>query len=220
MTADPQSDLTLDEVRAKAAPFLPENAAFDGWSPRAALAAAEQAGIDADIAALAFDGGSMDLVDAWIEAVDEEMARRLPPDRLDAMKIREKITAMIETRLAIAAPHREALRRAVAIMAMPQNLARTTGINWRTADRMWRLAGDKATDYNHYTKRMTLSAVYASTLLVFIDDDSEEYSETRAFLARRIENIMQFEKAKARWTGKSSDGFSLARFLGRLRYPG
>ncbi len=213
------NDMTLDEVRAVVAPFLPENAAFDGWTAKAVEAAADQAGVDRDIAALALGAKAMDLVAAWIEAVDAEMARRLPPEKLDMMKVREKITQLIETRLAIAAPHREAVRRAVAIMAMPQNLARTTRINWQTADRMWRLAGDVATDYNHYTKRLTLSAVYASTLLVFVDDDSEGFADTRDFLSRRIENIMQFEKAKSQFTGKGDNGFSFSRFLGRLRYP-
>ena len=42
--------------------------------------------------------------------------------------------------------------------------------------------------------------------------------ETRAFLDRRIENVMQFEKAKAQLLS-NREGFDVARFLGRLRYP-
>jgi ubiquinone biosynthesis protein COQ9 len=84
---------------------------------------------------------------------------------------------------------------------------------------MWRLAGDTATDFNHYTKRMTLSAVYSSTLAVFIDDDSENYADTRAFLARRIDNVMKFEKVKAQAKSQSENFPSLSRFIGRLRYP-
>lgn len=212
-------DLTLNEVRASIAPFLPENAAFDGWNGKALAAAARQAGVDGDVAALAFNDDAMDLIDAWIQAVDVEMARRLPPEKIDAMKIRDKITSLVDTRLVIARPNKEALRRAMSIMAMPQNLRRSMRINWRTADIMWRMAGDTATDYNHYTKRIILSGVYTSTLLVFVDDGSEDFAETRAFLARRIENVMQFEKAKAKWTGGTGNRFSMSRFLGRLRYP-
>ena len=84
---------------------------------------------------------------------------------------------------------------------------------------MWRAAGDTATDYNHYSKRAILGGVYAATLTVFIDDESEGYAETRAFLARRIEGIMQFEKAKAKLTSTPRVGFSMSRFLGQLRYP-
>ena len=84
---------------------------------------------------------------------------------------------------------------------------------------MWRLAGDTATDYNHYTKRMTLGALYASTLTVFAHDKSTDHSETRAFLDRRIAGVMRFEKAKARLLKPQDQHFSPARLLGRLRYP-
>ena len=112
-----------------------------------------------------------------------------------------------------------AVRRALAIMAMPQNLRRSAKLNWESADAMWRLAGDTATDFNHYTKRMTLSAVYSSTLLTFINDESEGLADTKAFLARRIENVMQFEKAKFDMKKRREMMPSLSRLVGRLRYP-
>ena len=112
-----------------------------------------------------------------------------------------------------------ALRRAQAIMAMPQNAARSVQLGWRSADRMWRQAGDTASDYNHYTKRATLGAIYAATLAVFAGDQSEDHADTRAFLERRIDGIMKFEKAKAKWLNPDREHFSPARLLGRLRYP-
>jgi ubiquinone biosynthesis protein COQ9 len=66
---------------------------------------------------------------------------------------------------------------------------------------------------------MTLGAVYASTLLVWLDDDSEGWIETAAFLDRRIDDVMKIEKWKAEWRGSSDRRLSLSRFLGRLRYP-
>jgi ubiquinone biosynthesis protein COQ9 len=104
-------------------------------------------------------------------------------------------------------------------MAMPHNAARALALGWNSADAMWRLAGDTATDYNHYTKRMTLGALYAATLAVFVDDQSEDHAETRAFLDRRIEGVMRFEKVKARVLDGGREHFSPARFFGRLRYP-
>ena len=83
---------------------------------------------------------------------------------------------------------------------------------------MWRLAGDTATDYNHYTKRLLLAGIYSATLMAFIDDDSDGKAETRAFLDRRIDDVMKFEKAKAQLL-QNREGFDVARFLGRLRYP-
>jgi ubiquinone biosynthesis protein COQ9 len=84
---------------------------------------------------------------------------------------------------------------------------------------MWRLAGDTATDYNHYTKRTLLASIYAATIAVFLQDDSEGHADTRAFLGRRIEDIMKFEKTKAGFLARASHRPSLSRFIGRLRYP-
>jgi ubiquinone biosynthesis protein COQ9 len=204
------TDPTLDEIREALAPRLAAHAAFDGWNDTAVESACAEIGLDPDLGRLALKGGAMVLIDAWIASVDAEMARRLPPEKLNAMKIRDKITA---------APDREGQRRALAIMAMPQNIAATARIGWRSADRMWRLAGDTATDFNHYTKRMTLSAVYASTLSVFVNDESEDFADTRAFLDRRIDNVMQFEKVKAQAKSRQDMLPSLSRFIGRLRYP-
>jgi len=218
MPATLPKDPTLDEVRAYLAPRLAAQAAFDGWNEKAVAAAAEQDGVDADLARLAFNDGAVDMIDAWFQSVDVAMEAKLPPATLDKMKIRERITALVAARLEVTAADREGLRRALAILAAPPNLRKAAKLGWRAADRMWRLAGDTATDYNHYTKRTLLSAVYASTLSVFLDDESEDFADTRAFLDRRIENVMQFEKAKAKLTSGGGERFSMARFVGRLRY--
>jgi len=213
------ADPTIDEIRVALAPVIGRHAGFDGWSEAAVHAAADGMGVDRDVAMLAFKGKAIDMIDAWVEGVDLELARRLPLETLNAMKIRDRITALVATRLEIMAPDRESLRRALAIMAMPLNLARAAKMGWRSADRMWRLAGDTATDLNHYTKRMTLSAVYGSTLSVFVNDDSENFADTRAFLDRRIDNVMQIEKVKYQAKQRKDYTPSLSRFIGRLRYP-
>lgn len=212
-------DATLDEIRLALAPAIADNAAFDGWSSAAVQAAADGAGVDRDVAALAFSGGAVAMIDAWFAHIDAHLAEVLPPETLATMKVRAKITALVEARLAAVADQREALRRAVAILAMPQNALRAAGLGWRSVDLMWRLAGDTATDYNHYTKRMILGGVYSATIAVFLNDESEDWAETRAFLARRIEGIMRFEKAKAGFTSRTAHLPSLSRFIGRLRYP-
>ena len=212
-------DLTLDEIRVQLSPGIAANAAFDGWSDAARDMAADAAGIDTDVAALAFEDGALDMIDAWFAEIDRAMLAAVPPERIATMKIRERITALIEARLQATAADRESLRRAVAILALPHNLARAARLGWRTVDTIWRAAGDVATDYNHYTKRTILLGVYASTVTVFLDDDSEGFVDTRAFLARRIAGIMAFEKAKAGFLKRTEHGFSLSRFVGRLRYP-
>jgi ubiquinone biosynthesis protein COQ9 len=212
------ADATLDEVRLFLPPFIADEAVFDGWTPAARDAAASAQGVEPGLAQLAFDQGAMDMIEAWISHIDAQMIEAFPPERIAVMKIRERITALVAFRFEAVAHQREALRRATAILALPSNLGRAAKLSWRTADLMWRLAGDTATDYNHYSKRMILSGVYGSTLMAFLDDESADFTDTHAFLGRRIDNVMQFEKAKAKWT-KGGESLSLTRFLGRLRYP-
>lgn len=213
------ADMTLDELRDALAPIIPAHAAFDGWGDTALAAAGRELGLPDGRAALAFPGGAIEMIDAWFASVDRAMADALPPERLAAMKIRERITALVRARIEAVAPHKEALRRAVAMLAWPTNAPRGARLGWRAADRMWRLAGDATTDFSHYTKRVTLAGVYAATILVLLDDASEGQADTKAFLDRRIDEVMRFEKLKARVKPDPDRMFSPARFLGRLRYP-
>ena len=218
-TEIPPAEMTLDELRLALAPLIPAHATFDGWNDEAVAMAAAELGIPAPRARLAFPGGAPDMVDAWFDAIDRAMARAFPLERVEAMKIRARIAGLVMFRLETINPHREALRRALAILAQPQNLGLAARLGWRAADRMWRIAGDTATDFNHYSKRAILMAVYGSTSLVYLDDSSEDLAATRAFLDRRIGDVMNFEKLKAGWRGSAERLPSLSRFLGRLRYP-
>ena len=209
----------LEELRHRLALAVGEHAVFDGWTAKAVDSAAGQLGIDPAQARLAMPKTSAGKVDAYVEEVDRALQAGFTPEHLAGMKIREKIRSLVWRRLEIMAPAREAVRRALAILAIPQNVPLALRISWRSADGMWRIAGDTSTDFNHYTKRMTLGAVYGSTLLVWLDDQSEGWSETAAFLDRRIDDVMKFEKWKAGWRGSADRRLSLSRFLGRLRYP-
>jgi ubiquinone biosynthesis protein COQ9 len=212
------ADLTLDELRLELAPQVAAAAIFDGWSDAALVSVSHAAGLDPAVARLAFPGGPIDMIAAWIDSVDAQMEQAFDREVLAQMPIRERIRALVWFRLEAVMGLEEALRRAVAIQALPQNLARTARLGWSSADKMWRLAGDTSTDYNHYSKRAILTGIYAATLAVFVDDDSEDKVATRAFLDRRIDGVMKFEKAKAKWLGKR-ERFDPMRFLGRLRYP-
>ena len=214
------ADPTLDEIRSALAPLIAESAAFDGFSNEALAGAAERLGVDADVARLAFPGGARDMVDAWFADIDARMAERWPAGKLATLKIRERITTLVETRIALLAPNRESLRRALALLALPTNAPHAAKLGWSAADLMWKLAGDTATDFNHYSKRTILGAVYGSTMAVFLNDESEDFAETRAFLARRIDQVMRFESWKHRRAARAIERPSLARFVGRLRYPG
>ena len=218
------ADMTLDELRIALAPDIAASAIFDGWNETALVAAAEMAGVYVDVAKLAFPkkpgtGQAMDMIEAWITSVDQAMEAEWPQERLAEQKIRERIRTLVAYRLEAVEHIDEAVRRAMAIMAMPQNAPRSLQLGWRSADIMWRLAGDTATDYNHYTKRAILAGIYSATLAFFVNDDSEGKAKTHEFLGRRLDGVMRFEKFKHQLTSREVELPSLTRFLGRLRYP-
>ena len=218
------ADMTLDELRVALAPDIAASAIFDGWNETALEAAAEMAGADVDIAKLAFpakplNGRAMDMIDAWITSVDQAMEAEWPAERLAELKVRERIRVLVAYRLELVTDIDEAVRRAMSVMAMPQHAPRSLQIGWRSADIMWRLAGDTATDYNHYTKRTILAGIYSATLAVFVNDDSEGKAKTYEFLDRRLDGVMRFEKFKYELSKREVELPSLTRFLGRLRYP-
>ncbi len=202
-------DETLDELRPRLIAAMLPHVAFDGWTGTAVLAGAADAGIDTDLARVAFRGGAVEMAQAYTALADARMVAATGD--LSGEKIRERIRRLVATRLEQADGEREAVRRTLAVLALHPAVAAKT--LWRTADAMWRAAGDTATDYNHYTKRTILGAVYSATLLVWLDHPED----WPAFLDRRIDGIMRFEKAKARLTGLHLP--SPASFLGRLRYP-
>jgi ubiquinone biosynthesis protein COQ9 len=213
------SDPTLDELRLKLAPHVASAAVFDGWSKAAVDAAADATGTARPLAQYAFADGRMAMIAAWSEAITARMREIFAPELLAAMSIRERIRTLVTFRLEAMDREQEAVRRALAIMAMPQNAAKALRLGWASADAMWRLAGDTATDLNHYSKRTILGAVYAATLAVWVDDHSEGKADTRAFLDRRIAGIIRFEKIKAKLAPADLERFGVVRFLGRLRYP-
>ena len=212
-------DLTLPEIRTLLGPRIADNVPFDGWTVESLDAAADAAGVDRAVARLAFGDSPMAMIGAWIDAIDGAMEQALPTEMLAGLSIRERIRRLVQFRLDAVAGREEAVRRALAVFAMPGHVAAALRRGWHSVDVMWRLAGDRSADYNYYTKRTTLAAVYTATLAAFIDDTSEGKADTAAFLDRRIDGIIRFEKAKARLVPPAGKHFSVARFLGRLRYP-
>lgn len=213
------ANMTLDELRVELAGDVASAAAFDGWTHVAVENAAGLRGVDPRVARLAFKDGAMQMIGAWIASIDTAMEAEFAANPLSGVSIRESIRRLVQFRLDAIAGKEEALKRALAIMAMPTNTAQGLRFGWHSAGVMWRLAGDASTDYNYYTKRTTLTGIYTATLAIFANDQSAEKADTRAFLDRRIGDVIRFEKAKTRMLRPETERFSVTRLLGRLRYP-
>ena len=174
------------------------HAAFDGFTDRVLEEAGKAAGLTQAALARLFPEGPLSLIEFYSDAVDAEMNERLQAMDLPSMKIRARITEAVKTRLAILKRHKEAARRAVAMLSLPMHAGLAAKLMYRSVDAMWRAAGDTATDFNFYTKRGILAGVYGSTLVRWFADSSPDEAATNDFLAARIENVMQFEKFKAK----------------------
>jgi ubiquinone biosynthesis protein COQ9 len=211
-------DIPLAELRPRLIAAMLPNVPFDGWSALARDAAADAEGIDRDIAAMALPDAAA-MADAYTLRADALMVEAMHMAGVSTMKVRDRIKLALHTRLEHAADDREAVRSALTVMLNPSNAGMAARTLWRTVDAMWRAAGDTATDFNHYSKRAILGGVYSATLLYWLDDDSEDHAATWAFIDRRIDGIMAFEKTKARLSGVMANLPDPARFLGRLRYP-
>jgi ubiquinone biosynthesis protein COQ9 len=188
------------------------HAAFDGFTDTVLQAAGKEAGV-AELARL-FPGGPLGLIEYYSHDADAQMLTRLAAMDLAAMKIRARIAATVMARLDALRPHKEAARRAAAMLSLPVHAALGARLMYRTVDAMWRAAGDTSTDFNFYTKRGILAGVYGATLMRWFTDTTEHEKATGEFLAARIDNVMQFEKLKAQvktGLGRFSDAFSAAR---------
>lgn len=168
---------------------------FDGWSETTFRAAVAEAGVATGLARALFPRGGVDLALAYHARGDAVMVAKLAVTDLAALRFRDRIAAAVRMRLELA--DRELVRRGTTLFALPQYAADGAKAIWGTADKIWVALGDSSTDVNWYTKRVTLSAVYASTVLFWLGDDSSDHQATWAFLDRRIENVMQFEKLKS-----------------------
>ncbi|MGF1624074.1 MAG: COQ9 family protein [Alphaproteobacteria bacterium] len=174
------------------------NVPFDGWTEACARGAARTAGLEGVDVRTLFPGGAIDMVAHYADLADRRMLIALSERDLPAMRIRDRIAAGIRIRLEQHVNDREAVRRAVAITTMPQHAVVAMRSLYNTIDAIWRVAGDTATDFSFYTKRALLGWVYTSTMLHWLDDDSEDHSETWEFLDRRIDNVMQIPKLRSR----------------------
>lgn len=174
---------------------------FDGWSNTTLKAAIKDSGVDAGLAAQTCPRGAVDLALGFHRLGDSTMEDALKTAELSELRFRDKIAKTVELRIRAVADEKEAVRRGVTLFALPQNAGEGAQALWSTTDRIWTALGDTSEDVNWYTKRATLSAVYSSTILFWLGDDSEDFANTWAFLDRRIDNVMQFETVKAKLKG-------------------
>jgi ubiquinone biosynthesis protein COQ9 len=194
---EPGFDAGLGALRARLLEAALPHVPFDGWSAATLAAAARETGVGPAEARAAFPRGGIDLALEFHAAGDRALAAELAAGAGLGLRYSERVAHAVRRRLEIAAPHRDAVRRAASLFALPLHAAEGARALWRTADTIWTGLGDTSRDLNHTTKRITLSGVISTTLLYWLGDRSEGSADTWAFLDRRIADVMRIEKAKA-----------------------
>lgn len=208
----------LDAVRARLLPAALAHVPFDGWTARTLARAAADAGVGHDDLLRACPNGAADLVAHWVAQADRDMVAALGRRDLKTMKVRERIACAIRARLEPLAPHREAVRRALALQALPGRSAQAPRQLYRTVDAIWQAVGDGATDWSFYSRRLLLAGVYSATLLYWLNDRSDDASATWAFLDRRLADVMRLGRVRPRLeslAGRLPDPFELLRRVRR-----
>ena len=170
---------------------------FEGWSETAMQTTAEELDLSASDVARLFPKGFASVITIGSDDVDAKMVAEFISrfaDRLDETPVHIKIRELLIIQFEILHPHKEAVRKMVTFMAKPEHAELGSCLLYKTLDRVWRAAGDRSTDYNFYTKRATLAAVYGATMLAFLDDDTPDMQKTRAFLDRRLQDVAKIPK--------------------------
>lgn len=178
------------------------NVPFDGWTMRALRRGLASIGQDPEDAPLLFPGGAADMIEAYCDLADRRMEAGAAGLGLDTMRLSQRTRAVIALRLAQNRPHKEAVRRALAVLALPSNVRTGLLCTARTVDAIWHAAGDRSTDISWYTKRAILAGVYTATLLFWLRDPSEDDSAALAFLDRRLAGVGRIGRMRQRITTK------------------
>jgi len=171
---------------------------FDGWGEVALLAGARDLGIERGLALNAFPGGAIEMIEFHSRLADRRMVQAYESAGTTGLKLREKVALAVRLRLSANAPHREAVRRALSVLALPVHALLAARLLYSTVDAAWYAVGDRSTDFNFYTKRGLLAGVYGATVLYWLNDKSAENAETWHFLDRRIADVMRIPHAIGR----------------------
>lgn len=172
--------------------------AFEGWTDRALRNGIADAGLSPEAGALVFPGGASEMVTYWTHWSDARMIEAMQRLEGEGPRLRERIAAALRFRIEVNVPYREAVRRTLSWLTLPGNTSIAWRVTWDTVDSVWYACGDTSTDFDFYTKRASLAAVYGATILYWLDDDSEEFVDTWGFLQRRIDDVMRLPRLQSR----------------------
>lgn len=192
------------EIRDRAVRAMLPIAADDGWNWSTLRAGLAAAGEHPELAESHFPGGPAGAVAAWIDLADREMEAAAAAEDMAALRTPGRIRRAVELRLAAAAPHKRALRRAMSLMVLPWNAGLALETAARTANAIWYAAGDRSADFSWYTRRASLGAIYGATLAYWLRDDDPDAADAMAFFDRRLADLARLQRRRSPGRGRAA----------------
>ena len=184
------------EVRDRAVRAMLPIAAEGGWTWNTIRAGLAATGEDPELAESHFPDGPAGAVAAWADLADREMEAAAAAEDMTGLRTPGRVRRTVELRLAAAAPHKRALRRAVSLLALPWNAGLALRTTARTANAIWYAAGDRSADFSWYTRRASLGAIYAATLAYWLRDDDPDTADALAFFDRRLADLARLQRRR------------------------
>ncbi len=180
---------------------------FEGWNNETLVKALTTCNIEEKFLPLIFENGCVSLAEFFIDYQNKKASEKIAEvENFHSQKIRDKIRLALYARFDVEKNNQLALQRLANFYANPKNL-KSFEIGFRPAlngvkscfkisDFIWKEINDQSTDFNFYTKRLTLAKIILRSFLVFLKDESTDLNLTKKFIDAQIENVMKFEKNK------------------------
>ncbi|MBL8667398.1 MAG: COQ9 family protein [Rhodospirillales bacterium] len=204
-------DVAEERVRERILLAALPHVAFEGWRTATLHAAYADTGLSVAEGELAFPGGAVEIIEYWSDWADRQMLAAADQPDFASLRMPDRIATLMRARIEVNGRWREAVRRTMSFLALPSNTGRALKCTWRTLNAIWYACGDTATDLGFYSKRLSLAAVYAAVVLYWLDDSSEDFADTWAFLDRRIDTVMLVPKLRGRVRDTLADVLSPLR---------
>ena len=187
-----------DSERDAVVEALLQQVPFDGWTEKSLRQALASLGEPPEDARLVFPGGAGEMIEAFGALMDARMEASAD---VTGLRVPARVKAVLALRFEQNRMNKEAIRRALAWLALPQHAGRAARMTAATVDAVWHAAGDTSTDFSWYTKRGILAAVVSATLLFWLCDTSEDDAATLEFLDRRLAGVARIGKIRKRIEG-------------------
>lgn len=159
---------------------------FNEWNNKLLAEAEEKCNFAKGYSLILFPNGLLEIVEFLESYLDNTVLENLNKQEAPG-KIREKISLAVKTRIKTVPPIIHSKNAAYFAL----NPFQGTEVAFRSCDVIWHYAGDKSVDHNYYTKRGLLLSVYVSSILFYIQDESENYIDTDKFIETAVENIVK-----------------------------